>query len=95
MPAPRFRVDPRDVPAKAAGIILGLTEADFRAKLPLLVARGFPKPDETTGNFDLNAIDRWCDRRHPGLFIVATEHAVDARQVVAQRLEAMKRHGSG
>ena len=86
----KFRVEPRDVPPKATALRMGMTESNFRESLPMLIARGFPKPDETTGNFDLNAIDEWCDRRHPGLFIAKTEGAVDARSVVAQRLEKLK-----
>ena len=69
---------------------MGMTEANFRENLPLLTARGFPKPDETTGNFDLNAIEEWCNRRHPGLFITKTEFAQDARIVMAERLEKLK-----
>lgn len=85
----RIRIQPRDIPPKAAALRMGMTEAKFSESLPLLTVRGFPKPDETTGNFDLNAIDEWCDRRHPGLFLTRTETAVDARAVVAQRLERM------
>jgi hypothetical protein len=33
-----------------------------------LVARGFPQADETTGNFDLDAIDVWRRARNPHLF---------------------------
>lgn len=40
----RFRVDPRDVPAEKAGRRLHLTLAEFEAKLPELLARGFPLP---------------------------------------------------
>lgn len=86
----RFHVEPRDVPARAAAIRLGMSEARFLEDLPLLIARGFPQPDETTGHFDLSAIDAWCDRRHPQLFLRATETALDARGVVAQRLEKLK-----
>ena len=90
MPSIRFSIEPRDVSPRAAATRMGVPEVKFHEDLPLLIARGFPKPDETTGNFDLNAIDEWCDRRHPGLFIVKSEGAVDARSVVSQRLEKMK-----
>ena len=43
MMAVRFHIDPRDVPADAAARRMGLTEADFRCRLPELEARGFPK----------------------------------------------------
>lgn len=69
---------------------LGMSEVQFKQDLPQLTARGFPKPDETTGHFDLNAIDAWCDRRHPALFLTQTESALDARSVFAQRMEKLK-----
>jgi hypothetical protein len=33
-----------------------------------LLARGFPPPDETTGNYCLEAVDAWRLRRYPHLF---------------------------
>jgi hypothetical protein len=60
----RFAVKPRDVPAKKAARRLHLTEAEFLAKLDPLFARGFPRPDPTTGNYDLVKIDRWMDDRN-------------------------------
>ena len=60
----RFRVDPRDLPADKAARRLHLTPGDFQAKLPALLARGFPQPDATTGMFDLFAIDEWMTARH-------------------------------
>lgn len=86
----RFHVDPRDVPAPAAARRIGLTEAQFRDARPNLEARGFPKPDTTTGNWDLDAIDEWRRRRFPELFMVATEGVRDARAVVKDRLERMR-----
>jgi hypothetical protein len=60
----RFRVDPRDVPSEKAARRLHLTPTDFGAKLPALLARGFPQPDPTTGMFDLAAIEEWMTGRH-------------------------------
>jgi len=60
----RFAVEPRDVPLKKAARRLHLTEAQFMEKLPHLYARGFPRPDATTGMFDLKQIDFWMDQRH-------------------------------
>jgi hypothetical protein len=60
----RFRVDPRDVPAEKAARRLHLTPAEFQAKLPELMARGFPRPNPTTGMFDLTAMDEWMTARH-------------------------------
>jgi len=45
----RFPVDPRDVPAEKAARRLHLTMPEFQAKLPALLARGFPQPDPTKG----------------------------------------------
>lgn len=68
MPSLRFKVPIRDVPPAVAARALGLTLEAFREKLPALAARGFPAPDPSTGNFDLRAIEKWQDARHPQLF---------------------------
>ena len=44
---------------------MGLTLIEFDRLKDELFARGFPKPDRTTGMYDLAAIDAWMDRRHP------------------------------
>ena len=90
MPSIRFHVDPRDVPASIAARRLGLSESEFRAVLPELDARGFPKADETTGRYDLDAIDEWRRRRHPHLFLTSTEQARESQAVVKDRLKAMR-----
>jgi hypothetical protein len=91
----RFRIEPRDVPPEAAARRLGKTRAELEAALPDLLARGFPQADPTTGNFDLTAIDRWCDARHPHLFGAGKAiQARDARDVVQDRL-ARLREGHG
>jgi hypothetical protein len=64
----RPHVVPRDVPREAAAQRLGLSLGEFDACYDNLIARGFPRPDPDTKNFDLNAIDRWCDARFPHLF---------------------------
>jgi len=87
----RFRIDPRDVPPEVAARRLGKTFAECKAVLPDLVARGFPQADPTTGNFDLAAIDRWCDARHPHLFDgAAAIRARDAATVAKERIAAMR-----
>lgn len=87
----RFRVEPRDVPASEAAKRLGMTFADFNARLANLIARGFPKADPDTGNFDLHAIDKWCDARHSHLFGGVNMQARDAGAVVDDRIAAMRR----
>lgn len=87
----RFHIEPRDVPASAAARRMGLSEAEFEQFLPILLARGFPGPDPTTGRFDLDAIDEWRRRRHPNLFLTATEPARDARGLVKDRLARLER----
>ena len=47
---------PRDIPSADAGRRLGLDPAEFVAKLPNLIARGFPQPDPDTGLFDAVAM---------------------------------------
>lgn len=63
-----IQIDPGDVSARHAAQRLGLSEAAFRLALPDLLARGFPPPDETTRNYDLQAIDEWRKQRHARLF---------------------------
>ena len=86
----RFRIEPRDVPLQVAARRLGKTRAELDAVLPDLLARGFPQADPTTGNFDLAAIDRWCDARHPHLFGGGAMQARDARDVVQNRLAKLR-----
>jgi hypothetical protein len=81
----RFRVESRDVPASEAARLLGVDLTPFDTALPSLLARGFPGPDPTTGNFDLKAIENWMDRRS-GLQGVSSQAAKDAATVVASRL---------
>ena len=68
----RAHVEPRDVPREAAARRLGLSLGEFDTCFDNLIARGFPEPDPDTKNFDLNAIDRWCDARNPHLFGATT-----------------------
>jgi hypothetical protein len=91
----RFRIEPRDVPLEVAARRLGKTCAEFDAMLPDLVARGFLQADPTTGNFDLAAIDRWCDARYPHLFGNGpVMQARDAGDVVQDRIAKLRtRHG--
>lgn len=85
-PAPvRNKVEPRDGTIAQAARKLHLTVEDFRKKLPELYARKFPKPDPTTGMWDLKAIDRWQDARNPQVFGV-DDSPKDARTVVEGRL---------
>jgi hypothetical protein len=87
----RFRVDPRDVPPAIAARRLGLEPAQFAAALPALLARGFPAADPTTGNFDLDAINRWCDARHAHLFgAAAVIGPRDASTVAKDRIAALR-----
>jgi hypothetical protein len=87
----KFRVTPRDIPAEHAARRLGKTLAEFQAILGRLIARGFPPPDVDTGNFDLVAIDHWCDSRHVHLFGGGVEmRARDARAVARGRIAKLR-----
>jgi hypothetical protein len=89
-----FKVEPRDVPHEAIARRMGMNLADFRTSLPKLIARGFPAPDPDSGNFDLLAVDRWCDARHPHLFGgTAQMQARDASTVARSRIETMRNAG--
>jgi hypothetical protein len=90
----RFKLPPGgDVPPLTAARRVGLSLDEFRLALPGLLARGFPPPDETTGNFDLDAIDAWRKLRYPHLFpapLTLAPAARDAKDVVPQRLARLR-----
>jgi hypothetical protein len=88
---PRARLQPGDVPPARAAERMGLPLDAFITKLPNLEARGFPKCDPDTGNFDLDAIDAWRRRRHPHLFSGRGESgAIDASTVASDRIAALR-----
>jgi hypothetical protein len=90
----RFSVHPGDVPASMAARRMGMTLGALNTALPNLIARGFPKPDPDTGNYDLDAIDAWRRLRNPHLFSTAiTMGARDASTVVQDRLASMRKAG--
>jgi hypothetical protein len=73
---------------------MGMTLEAFTRALPDLFARGFPQPDPTTENFDLDAIDAWRRSRHAHLFPGRTEFgALDASIVAQDRIAAASRGG--
>jgi hypothetical protein len=89
----RFKIPPRDVPPATAARHMGLTLEAFRAALPMLAGRGFPPADPTTGNFDVAAIDVWCNARNPHLFpdrLTPPPTARDAKDVVAERVARIR-----
>jgi hypothetical protein len=90
MTTPRFRIVPRDVPACAVARLLGVSEARFVDCVADLLARGFPAPDTTTGNYDLKAVEAWQDRRSGLAGSVTNNMAKDASAVVADRLKVMR-----
>jgi hypothetical protein len=87
----RFKLPPGgDVPPLTAARRLGLSLDAFREALPSLLARGFPPPDPTTGNFDLDAVEKWRRKRHPDLYedglTSPSPAARNAKDVVAERV---------
>ena len=76
------------MPPTLAALRLGLTMPEFEARRGELEKRGFPEPDETTGRYCIEAVDRWRLRRHSRLFpeLTAVPVAVDAGVVFAQRI---------
>jgi hypothetical protein len=95
----RFKLPPGgDVPPITAARRMGLSLDAFREALPDLVLRGFPQADETTGNFDLDAIDTWRRTRNPHLFpdrLDLSENpqrspvtALDANEAIRQKIIA-------
>lgn len=90
----RFKLPPGgDVPPSVAARRLGLSLEAFQEALerPVngLLARCFPPADPTTGNFDLDAIEKWRKLRYPQLFdrpLTLVSHARDAKDVVHDRV---------
>lgn len=87
----RHRRETGDVPPVVAAHHMGCASLQaFQAQLPALLARGFPAPDSSTGNFDLDAIKAWRRSRHPQLFpsdrLPLGPPARDAASVVRERL---------
>jgi hypothetical protein len=86
----RFHVIPGDVPPEFAARRLGLSLAEFQERLPALLQRGFPRADETTGHYCLEAIDQWRLRRFPTLFPVsAIERPKTDRETARARIRKM------
>jgi hypothetical protein len=67
---------------------LGLPLADFERVRPDLERRGFPGPDPSTGQYCIEAVDRWRLRRFPRLFpeLTVSSGAVDADAVFEERM---------
>jgi hypothetical protein len=87
----RFQIVQGDASEKVAAQRMGMTLEAFRPALPNLLARGFPKPDPDTGNFDIDAIDTWRRLRHPHLYGGREEFgARDASTVVQDRLATLR-----
>lgn len=87
----RFHVQPRCVPPPVAARRLGLTLTQFEQALPPMRDRGFPLPDPVTGNYDLEAIDRYIAGRNPELFgAVTSNEPVTDHNVIRGRLAALR-----
>jgi hypothetical protein len=69
---------------------MGLPVPELRVRLPELHARGFPRPDPTTGNWDGAAVMCWRAARHPELFGGADPESPEVvRKIVEERLERL------
>lgn len=87
----RFHVQPRCVPAHVAARRLGITLTEFEESLDAMRQLGFPLPDPVTGNYDLEAIDLYINRRNPELFgAVTSGEAVTDHNVIRGRLAALR-----
>ncbi len=89
----KFAAGTGDCPPIAAARVLWLSLEDFQRKLPELQKRGFPAPDPTTGNYDMDAIGAWRRSRYPHLYpdsLTPATTARDARDVVADRVARIR-----
>jgi hypothetical protein len=91
MSRPRRIPDRGDVPASSVAERLGLSLSEFDARRHELEQRGFPPPDETTGRYCMEAVDRWRLRRHPRLFpeLTTTPAATHAEAVFGERIRRL------
>jgi len=93
----RFHLPPGgDVPPSVAARRLGLSLAAFEEALhrPIdgLLARCFPAPDPTTGNYDLDAIEARRRSRYPQQFgqpLTLVPRARDVHGVVRDRVRGI------
>jgi hypothetical protein len=89
----RFHVKPRCVPPAIAARRLGLTPKAFNDKLPALRAAGFPNPEPVTGNYDLEAIDRYLERGNAELFASDDlSEAITSEAVILERFRKAAEH---
>lgn len=100
-PQIRVRVDPAYAPADKVARRLCLTPLQFQECQRRLFERGFPLPDETTGMYDLEAVDRWRKRQRPDLYpeltagLPAVEVARPRTDWGARFVEAEERRRNG
>jgi hypothetical protein len=80
-----------DVRPDRAAERLGLSLEDFESMLPSLFARGFPKPDPSTLNYDAEAIDTWRRFRHPHLYQGLEITGLNSETVAPARIAAMRK----
>jgi hypothetical protein len=80
-----------DVAPSIVAARLGLSLEEFKVRELELKRRGFPQPDETTGRYCIEAVDRWRLRRHAMLFpeLTCTSTALHAGAVFDDRLRRM------
>lgn len=90
----RYKLPPGgDCPPEAAARRIWLSRKEFDEQLPELLNRGFPPADQTTGNYDLDAIDTWRKARYPHLFtdrLTLAPTARNASEVVRDRMRGPK-----
>lgn len=88
----RRRVGIGDVSPSEAAARLNLSLEAFREHLPELLCRGFPTADETTGQYDLAAIDRWRMSRNERLFpeLTTSTGAEDASHTFSENMKAWR-----
>ena len=97
----RFKIEPAYAPPEKIARLMCLTSAQFDACRPRLYARGFPVPDETTGNYDIEAVHRWRKRHRPDLYpeltaAPATPESAPLRKSMGERfVEAQERGRNG
>jgi hypothetical protein len=90
-----MRIGIGDISPVEAAARLNLSLEAFREHLPALLGRGFPMADETTGMYDLAAIDRWRMARNTRFFpeLTTNTRAEDASLTFGENMKAWRREG--
>ena len=100
-PAVRFKLEPAYASPEKIARLMSLSLIQFEECRPRLYARGFPVPDETTGMYDIEAVERWRKRQLPDFYpeltipTVAPDKGPPRKSMGDRFVEAQERRRNG